>query len=112
MADEWVLSLHYRDGRIEKATAGSAMTAEHLQRIQAEIARVLGSLASTKVSRWTMFSSRPVEASWRYREQFQGRTIIDRRFSSIRTFVPDPDVKNGYYERGTEDGEWHPPLPE
>jgi hypothetical protein len=71
MADEWVLSLHYRDGRIEKATAGSAMTAEHLQRIQAEIARVLGSPASTKVSRWTMFSSRPVEASWRYREQFQ-----------------------------------------
>jgi hypothetical protein len=41
-----------------------------------------------------------------------GRTIIDRKFSSIRTFVPDPGVKNGYYERGTEDGEWHPPLPE
>jgi hypothetical protein len=70
-ADEWVLSLHYRDGRIEKATAGTAMTAEHLQRVQAEIARVLGSPASAKVARWTMFSSRPVEASWRYQEQFQ-----------------------------------------
>jgi hypothetical protein len=71
MADEWVLSLHYRDGRIEKATAGSAMMPEYLERIQAEIARMLGSPAGTKAARWTMFSSRPVEASWRYREQFQ-----------------------------------------
>jgi hypothetical protein len=49
MADEWVLSLHYRDGRIEKATAGSAIMPEHLERIQAEIARVLGSPDSTKL---------------------------------------------------------------
>src|SRR5512133_1326779 len=71
MADEWVLSLHYRNGRIDKATAGPAMTAEHLESIRTEIQRALGSPASTKVARWTMFSSRPVEASWRYREQFQ-----------------------------------------
>ncbi len=40
-----------------------------------------------------------------------GRTIIDRKFSSIRTFVPDPGVKNGYYERTTGTEEWYPPLP-
>jgi hypothetical protein len=58
MADEWVLSLHYRDGRIERATASPAMTAEHLQSIQAEIERVLGSPASTKVARWTQLMPR------------------------------------------------------
>jgi hypothetical protein len=40
-----------------------------------------------------------------------GRTIIDRKFSSIRTFVPDQSVEYGWYERGTEDGKWYPPLP-
>jgi hypothetical protein len=71
MADDWVLSLHYRDGRIEKATAAAALTSELLQRIQEEIVRVLDAPMRAKVARWTMFSSRPVEASWRYREQFQ-----------------------------------------
>jgi hypothetical protein len=53
------------------ATAGSALTPDHLERIQAEMNRVLDAPESAKVARWTMFSSRPVEGSWRYHEQFQ-----------------------------------------
>jgi hypothetical protein len=71
MADEWIPSLHYRDGKIMSATAGSAITADHLQQIKAEVDRVLATAGGRKVARRTMFSTRPVEGSWRYRDQFQ-----------------------------------------
>jgi hypothetical protein len=47
------------------------MTAELEERINAEIQRVFLAPQNSKVCRWTMFSTRPVEGQWRYRNQFQ-----------------------------------------
>jgi hypothetical protein len=71
MADEWALSLQYRDGRIVTALAGPAMTSELEEQLRTEIERVLLTPSTSKVCRWTLFSSRPVEGYWRYRDQFQ-----------------------------------------
>jgi hypothetical protein len=71
MADEWVLTLHYRDGAITKASAGAAFTPAHLQQIRAEIKRALASAPGMRVARWTMFCTRPVTGTWRYRDKFQ-----------------------------------------
>jgi len=71
MADEWTLSLQYRDGRIVRAVAGPAMTSELEEQIRTEIERVLLTPTTSKVCRWTLFNSRPVEGYWRYRDQFQ-----------------------------------------
>jgi hypothetical protein len=38
-----------------------------------------------------------------------GRTIIDRGYSSIRSYVSDKEIP--YHERATDSGEWYPPLP-
>jgi hypothetical protein len=71
MADELALRLQYEHGKIIGAVAGPAMTPELEERITAEIQRLLLAPESAKVCRWTMFSSRPVEGYWRYRDQFQ-----------------------------------------
>jgi hypothetical protein len=47
------------------------MTSELEEQIQIAIDRVLLTPTSSKVWRWTLFSSRPVEGFWRYRDQFQ-----------------------------------------
>jgi hypothetical protein len=71
MADEWALSLQYREGKIVSAVAGPAMTSEVEEQVRAAIERVLLTPTASKVCRWTLFSGRPVEGYWRYRDQFQ-----------------------------------------
>ncbi len=71
MADEWALSLQYREGRIVSAVAGPAMTSELAEQARTAIEQVLLTPTDSKVCRWTLFSTRPVEGCWRYRDQFQ-----------------------------------------
>jgi len=70
MSDDSVLTLKYRDGKIIDAEAWPTMTPELEQQIRTAIdaARVPGDVA---ICRWTMFSRRPVEGTWRYRDDFQ-----------------------------------------
>jgi hypothetical protein len=71
MTDDLALRLQYKHGKIVGAVAGPAMTSELEEKINAEIQRVLLVPTTAKVCRWTMFSGRPVEGHWRYRDQFQ-----------------------------------------
>jgi hypothetical protein len=71
MADEWALSLQYREGKIVNAVAGPAMTSQIEELLRTEIDRVLLTPIGSRICRWTLFSSRPVEGYWRYRDQFQ-----------------------------------------
>src|SRR5207244_11939624 len=72
MADEWVLSLQYRDRKVISAFAGPAMTTELEEQVKSAIAEDILVSAGTKVWRWILFSSpRLVEGYWRYNDQFQ-----------------------------------------
>ncbi len=71
MADEWALSLQYREGKIVRAVAGPAMTSDLEEQIRTAIERVLLTPTASRICRWTLFSTRPVEGYWRYRDQFQ-----------------------------------------
>jgi hypothetical protein len=71
LADDWALSLQYREGKIVRAVAGPAMTPELEDEIRASIDTNLLAGGGSAVCRWTLFSSRPVEGHWRYRDQFQ-----------------------------------------
>jgi hypothetical protein len=71
MADEWVLSLQYKNGKVTRAFSGPAMTEELKERVSAAIRQALLTPAGTKVCRWTMFSGRPIDGWWRYLDQFQ-----------------------------------------
>jgi hypothetical protein len=71
MADEWALSLQYREGKIVQAVAGPMMTSELEEQIRTGIERILLTPSGNSVCRWTLFSSRPVEGHWRYGDQFQ-----------------------------------------
>jgi hypothetical protein len=71
MSDEWALSLQYREGKIIGAVAGPVMTPELEEQIRTEIERILLTPTAHSVCRWTLFSSRPVQGYWRYRDQFQ-----------------------------------------
>jgi hypothetical protein len=71
MADEWALTLQYREGKIVRAVAGPAMTSELEEQIRTAIEQVLLTPTGIRICRWTLFSSRPVEGYWRHRDQFQ-----------------------------------------
>jgi hypothetical protein len=71
MADDWALSLQYRAGKIVSAVAGPAMTSELEDEIRRTVERALLTPTRSLVCRWTLFSGRPVEGYWRYRDQFQ-----------------------------------------
>jgi hypothetical protein len=69
-ADETVLTLKYHGGKIVDAEAWPAMTPDLERAISAAVdaGMIPG---ETTVSRWTMFSGKPVEGGWRYRDDFQ-----------------------------------------
>jgi hypothetical protein len=69
-ADETVLTLKYRNGKIVGAEAWPAMTPGLEQELCAAIDVGLAEGAAA-ICRWTMFSSKPVEGTWRYRDDFQ-----------------------------------------
>ena len=71
MADDWALSLQYREGKIVRAVAGPAMTSELEDEVRRAVERILLIPTRSLVCRWTLFSGRPVEGYWRYRDQFQ-----------------------------------------
>ena len=71
MEDNWVLSLKYYKGKIAEALTGPAITSELEGQIRTAIEEALLEPMNTKVYRWIMFSQRPVEGHWRYRDQFQ-----------------------------------------
>jgi hypothetical protein len=83
-ADELALRVQYENGKIARAIAGPAMTTELEERINAEIRRSLLTSQGTKIFRSTMFSSRPVEGYWRYRDLFQ---IVSAPLSAPRSQV-------------------------
>jgi hypothetical protein len=69
--DECALALTYRAGKIVAAHAGPAMRGDLLETIIEAISRALLGDQVTKICRWTLFSSRPVEGHWRYRDELQ-----------------------------------------
>ncbi|MGH3751178.1 MAG: hypothetical protein ACRDRP_00500 [Pseudonocardiaceae bacterium] len=71
MADEWALSLQYQRGQVVDAVAGPAMIPELSLKIIAAIKQALLAPRVSSVWRWTLFSSKPVEGHWRYRDEFQ-----------------------------------------
>ena len=70
ISDNSVLTLKYRNGKIIDAEAWPAMTPDLEQEIRAEADAVLAQ-GNRAVYRWTMFSGKPVEGIWRYRDDFQ-----------------------------------------
>jgi hypothetical protein len=71
MADEWALSLRYKEGKIVAAVAGPAMTLELEEQIYRAIERVLLTPTGPRICRWTLFSTLAVEGYWRYGDQLQ-----------------------------------------
>jgi hypothetical protein len=70
MSDDSVLTLKYQDGKIVDAEAWRAMTTDLEREICTEVDAAL-SQGDAAICRWTMFSGRPVEGTWRYRDDFQ-----------------------------------------
>lgn len=69
-ADDWVLSLHYRDERVINATAGPAFTEAEVNRIKHALDESLDSSVA-KVWRTPMLISGQIEGWYRYSNQFQ-----------------------------------------
>jgi len=71
IADEGVLSLRYRAGSVVDAIAGPAMTADLEEQLQAVINDTVLTPSGRKVWRCVMFSGRPVEGYWCFKDEFQ-----------------------------------------
>jgi hypothetical protein len=69
--DDVALTLVYRDGRIDDAYAGRAISDVVEKQIESSILNDLLGPSKQEVCRWTMFAGRRVEGAWRYRDQLQ-----------------------------------------
>jgi len=70
-SDETALTLKYRDGLIISALSGPAMTPEIRQSLLDEVRAALSEGQDPVILRAVLFSRRPIEGMWRFRDNFQ-----------------------------------------